>query len=272
MNTVQDASGAEVLTQIQTPQGVTNIPQGDTPPVIRTNENEDGSESIVGISETPELSSDDSFTRKKKGKKRILKKVGSKVKKAVGKKKKPQSVGDATLSFVYPLIKAMKIGLINKGYNVSRLSRQAVVEKFFNEFVSKKGDPHSTLEPLADGWLENHYLFKADFDTFDSDNIGSIGDIQTAANVGKQVLGKIKGFLAKRKAAKAAKKNPKVVVPQSENQVAIEAEKAIEKAKAEKDMTQTVTKEESKKSMTKYIVFAVVGVVALFLAFKYFKK
>ena len=175
-----------------------------------------------------------------------------------------KSVAAEALKFTNPLTKAMKIGLQSKGFNTKEMSQAAIIEKFYNEFVSNKNDKKSHLEPLEEGFLQNHYLYNADFDSFDSDNIGGLADIQAVVGIGKNVVGKLKDFRAKRKAARAAKKaGTNVAIPEVENKLGAETDKVLKDLEAQQKGGEPITKDESKKSIVKYIIFGVAGLVVL---------
>ncbi len=263
---------------------VTNVNLVQKPLKLKLQTNEDGSESVIDTNQInneneviQELEQEQQFINENEnenseimseqtenfgGKKRKKKidGIGNMLKMKVTKKPvKKKSVGGATLAFTKPLLPTMKIGLKSKGIAVSGLTNMAVIEKFYNEFVSNKNDKNSSFEQIPDGFLENHYLMNADYDNFDSDNIGGLAAIQTLAGIGKAGAGKIKGFIKTRKENKARKK---AGLPPIGNKV-----EDLMGASGEKVLTDLEKKEAEKKPVetktVKYIIFGVVGLAVL---------
>lgn len=289
--TVQSSDGSEKIVAVKSnapilnnrgeiSESVVTLPKISEPLQVQTKINDDGSETLQQVEQPIEQNFGVEESDNLKGKKRKTMKKLRPVK--LGKKRvqkvapiktsKKKSVGEEALKFTKPLVKAMKIGLADKGLNVSTMSNVQVIEKFYNEFVSKKGDKNSTYEPLQEGFLTDHYLMSTDYDTFDSDSIVGTADVQMVANVGKAAIGKIKGFLAKRKAAKAAKKNPSQVMPKTEAKVSAETEKVMKQLEKEIKNEQPITKAENKSNIVKYVIFAVVAVLLIVVIIKFVKK
>lgn len=205
---------------------------------------------IVGVALTPS---------------RLMAKGLGKVSKVAQKKQK--TVGNASIAFLMPLIPAMKKGLQQKGLATKSLSNNQVIEKFYNLYISKLADKTSTYEPLKDNEFANHWLFNQPYENFDSDNVTGVSEAQTLINVGKGIVSGFKKWRAKKKAAKKAKKNPKDVMPKEEVVLANEADKVVTKLETETKKEEPV----NKKSMTKYIVVAIVLVLAVVLFLKFRK-
>lgn len=209
---------------------------------------------------------------KRKKKKSLFTKVGLAATKPLAfiagkvakKTRKKKSVGKAATAILDPLIPSMKVGLTAKGFNVSTMTTPMVIEKFYNEFVSKKADKASSYEPLEENSFSNSYLFTSDYDTFDSDNIVGVADVQMAVNVSKSIIDKFKGWNSKRKAAKKAKKDPKTVMTPVEVKMGEEAEKVLQKAKAEQQQAEPETKGNTKK----YLMYGIAGLVVVLIILK----
>ena len=185
--------------------------------------------------------------------------------------KQYKSVGDAAIAFTDPLVNAMKIGLKTKGYNTSAMTKPAIIEKFHNEFVSKKNDPSSSYDEIPSGTFENHYLFKADYDSFDADSVVGQSDIQGVVNVGKGIVSKFKSWRNKKKAAKASGQNPKQVMDKTDLLMATEGDKVVKKLENEQSQNAPQTVGETQK-IVKYAIYTVIAIALIYLMVKLSKK
>jgi len=194
-----------------------------------------------------------------------------KSKKSTDSMKQYKSVGDAAIAFTDPLVGAMKIGLKSKGYNTDAMTKPAIIEKFHNEFVSKKADPSSSYDEIPSGAFENHYLFKADYNSFDADSVVGQSDMQGIINVGKGIAAKFKQWRNRKKAAKATGQDPKQVMSKTDLLLAAEGDKVVKKLEQEQENQQPQTVGEANKTV-KYAIYAVVAIALIYLLVKISKK
>lgn len=186
-------------------------------------------------------------------------KVVGKAGKAVGKAGKfiAETAGETLLLPLRPFKPMIKKGLKSKGVNTSKMSFVNMVNKFYNEFVSKKNKKTSSFDEIPDNFLENHPLFSTPLDGYDFND--SIDPVTITAIVTATVkfFKNIKDSKAKAKAT-----GTKANLSPVESEMADDTEKLetklIEKAKGEEPVTKT-----ENKSMVKYLIFAGIALVAV---------
>jgi len=198
----------------------------------------------------------DNLTRRRK--RRILRRKGKKGVYKVQKRKarrkarrkviRQKTVGAALLAPLLPFKKAMKKALGKKGVSTKNMKFRAIVGKFFNEFVSKKGNKKSSYDPIDETDFYNDRNFaiplnEVDLSTpEDSDNLAlTTGTISTIVS---GIINLFKKAKERRQAAKdsgLSYKEAKEVIPELDLQLGKDAEdvekKLEEKAKADKPVT-----------------------------------
>jgi hypothetical protein len=214
----------------------------------------------------------------KKKKKGLLKRIGKGILTGglseVGKggvlnkaanKLKDFTVGTTILLPLQPFKPAMKKNLEGKGISTKGLSFSKIIEKFYNENISKKKDKASNFDEIPDGFISNHYLMRTTKDNFDdSDNF--VAAAATAlTTIVSATIKFFKENKEKKDAAKAAGVNPKDELDPESLDAANATEQITKdlenKAKGEQPVTQA--------NVIKYVVIlAVVGAIIWFISKK----
>ena len=165
------------------------------------------------------------IARNIRAKRQAKKTAKANVKKMV-KAKPTKRAGDELLLPLKPFEVAINEGLTSKGVSIGNMTFENKVNRFFNEFVSKKGDPTSQFDEIPSDCLEKDLAFQVDSVDFDNVDPATIGAVITGT------FGFLKKQVQKRKAKKAAKKagkKPPVETAQtkSEEKIAEQSERII---------------------------------------------
>jgi len=192
-----------------------------------------------------------------------IKKVAPKKKKKGIFKKAAERVAGVTLLLpLQPFKPAMKKNLEGKGISTKGMSFPAILEKFFNENISKKANKSSSFEEIESGYISNNYLMRTPESRLnESDNLAA----DAIVIIVKETIKFFKGNKDKKAAAKNAGENPKNVLTGEELDAAEAAEKVT------KDLENKAAGETpaTKKNIITYVVIAaVLGLVVWFIAKK----
>ena len=161
-----------------------------------------------------------------------------------------------------PFKLAMIAALKKKGAYSKGMSFKNIVNKFFNEYVSKKNNKKSNFDELDENYLEEHYLFRTDADSFDwsSDTIEPV-------MIGTLVTAIVKFFKDKKKKKDVAKATG---VPVAKALTPTEQIMANATEQVEKDLEQKAKDEKPieqgffKKNLKWFAIGAVVIIAAIF--------
>lgn len=200
---------------------------------------------------------------KKGALKKAVKKVGKGIKK-VGTKAVNLAVGTTVLLPLQPFKPAMKRNLESKGISTKGMSFASIIEKFFNENISKKNKKTSNYQSLEEGYLENHYLMQVDPANFnETDNLAA----DALVMIVQETIKYFKTQKAKKKKAKEQGQDPKTVLTKTELADADATEK-VEAELVEKAESETAVK---KGDFSKYIKYIAI-IIIIGLAFWFLKK
>lgn len=178
-----------------------------------------------------------------KKKKRILKKIGGAVKKSAA------AVMTAPL---IPFKPAMKKNLEGKGISTKGMKFITLIEKFFNENISKKADKASHYEEIENGYIQDNYLNTIAYeDLNDNDSLAADAIVMVV----QETIKFFKSKKDKKAAAKAQGANPSKVMTQDELDAAAAAEKVTKDLEAKAESEKSVSKG-NMKNILKYIVIA----------------
>jgi len=211
----------------------------------------------------------------KKGAAKILKLEKRQKKRKVRRKKIVGAVvGNTLLLPLRPFKKEMEKQLQKKGVDTKKMKWRDVVSKFYNEFVSKKGNKKSSYEPIDEVDFSNDANFfllekDVDYNVDTADNFAL-----TTATIGAVVAGIINLF-KKAKERRAAAKDSGIskaearqVITETDLELGAAAAKVEaqleEKAKEDKP----VTTGKYKKWLVYGAILAVLGLVVYFVSKK----
>ena len=211
----------------------------------------------------------------KKGAAKIVKIEKKKVKRVARRKKIVGAVvGNTLLLPLRPFKKAMEKALQKKGVNTSKMKWRDVVAKFYNEFVSKKGNKISSYEPIDEIEFSNDANFflresDVDYNIDTADNFAL-----STATIGAVVAGIINLFKKakeKRQAAKdsgISKAEAKQVITETDLEFGAAAAKVERQLTEKAKESQPVTTGKSKKWLVYGAILAVLGLVVYFISKK----
>jgi len=195
--------------------------------------------------------------KKKKKKKGLLKRIGKGIVKGV-KKVAQATVGQAALLPLRPFTKAMKKALKKRGVNVKGIKFRSLVSKFYNEFVSKKGNKSSHYEEINETDFYNDISFYTPLEGFDYETDNAIvGAIIDVVNGIIDLFKKSKDKKKKAKQSGMTKKEYKETVTEDEAEFANEADK-VEKKLVDKAKEDKIVKTGD---MKKYLIYG--GIVVI---------
>jgi hypothetical protein len=168
---------------------------------------------------------------------KLTKKAARKAKrKAVFKKIVGKVVGGTLLLPLQPFKPAMKKDLESKGYSTKGLSFPTIIEKFFNENISKKKQKASSFEEIPEGYLNDNYLMRTPLgQENETDSLAA----DAIVLIVQETIKFFKNKKDKKAAAKNAGENPADTMTNSELEAAAAAEKVT------KDLEKKATDEKS---------------------------
>jgi hypothetical protein len=183
------------------------------------------------------------------------------------------TVGSEELKTLAPLKDSMKKMLQEKGFDTSKMSDEVLTVTYYNEFVSKKGDKVSNIEPLNVSDFENDILFSTPAGQH-VDNLGAsdvVGAVTGIVGFFKKANSKRKAIKREAAAAKLAPAETAALIAQTmtktEQTAAKEADKVTTKLE-EKAKTEAPVKQGNMKKYLLYGGGALLLIVILFMAFK----
>jgi len=217
---------------------------------------------------------------KRKGKKGVFKVQKRKAKRKVRRKKIVQkTVGAAALAPLLPFKRAMKKALEKKGVNTSKMKFRSIVSKFFNEFVSKKGNKKSSYDAIDEVDFDNDVTFTMPVEDLDYSELPDHSNFAdhlaiTTATISAVVAGIINLFKKAKERRQAAKETGmsdtelKKLIPLQDIQFGKDAEE-VQAVLEEKEAENTpVTKMKMKKMIVYGVILAVLFGVLYFVSKK----
>ena len=185
-----------------------------------------------------------------------------KKKKGILKKVVQKAAGVTILLPLQPFKPAMKKNLEGKGVSTKGMTFSAILEKFFNENISKKANKASHFEEIESGYISNNYLMRTpESQLNESDNLAA----DALVIIVKETVKFFKNKKDKKAAAASSGENPKNVMTKEELDVAGAAEqvtKALEKKAAGEEPA-------TKKNIMIYAgIAAALGLVVWFISKK----
>lgn len=187
-------------------------------------------------------------------KKKVLKKLGTNIVKTVKK-----SAGAVVTAPLLPFKKGMVTILNKRGISTKGMSFPKIIEKFYNEIISKKNNKYSEFEPLEENRISDSYLFKYSYEEIEKDDIEPviIGTVVTA----------IVNYFKEAKKKKLNAKNPKKELTTEEIIAAQTAEEAKKKLE-EKINNEAIVKQGALNNKLKYVIGGVIVVLIIIVLFK----
>ena len=205
---------------------------------------------------------------------RIKKRTGRKTTRVISRgirAAKKGTVGGDILATIKPLEPAMKSELKRKGVNTSGMPLDETTIKFYNEFVSKKGNKLSSYEPIEESEFINNVAFVTPSEELDNDTDNIV---ITSAMITTAVGGIIGFFKRARERRQAAKDSgmTKSEAKQSMPGIELRIGKATEDI--ESDLIDKAVDNESVKSgqVKRYVMYAVIFLVVAGILYYFTKK
>ncbi len=186
-----------------------------------------------------------------------------------------RTVGAALLAPLLPFKRPMKRALAKKGVSTKKMKFRTVVSKFYNEFVSKKGNKKSSYDPIDETDFYNDVSFvtpSGELDLNSEENRDHLA--LTTATIATVVKGVINLFKKAKEIRKKAKdsglsyKEAKELIPEQDLEFGKDASQVEAKLVAKSKEDKPVTKAQTKKYITYGIVLFVLGAVVYFLSKK----
>ena len=230
-----------------------------------------------------DITDNDNLTKRRT--RRILRKKGTKAggakiykvqkrkarRKAAVKKVVGKTVGAVALAPLLPFKPAMTKALNKKGVSTKKMPFKNVVGKFYNEFVSKKGNKKSSYDPIDEVDFSNDRSFVLPVNEVEMDSDSLAITTATISTVVAGIINLFKKAKEKRQAAKASglsKSETKEIITPVDLEFGLEAEK-VEKQLTEKAKESTpVTQTKMKKLVVYGVILAVLGGLVYFVSKK----